>query len=785
MLRHQLLLIYRNCQRFRSTFFINFIGLSTGLTCVILILLWVKDELDMDKFHEKGSQLYQVLSVHNFNSELVTAKATTGMLEQTLVQEVPEIEQLAVLVNHGSRVAVSVDEKVVKAQGKFGSRDFFKVFSFPLVTGDIDQVLMNKDAIAISRDLAMRLYNTTEDLIGKTVQVAYDEEYSISGVFENVPQSSSLQFDFIQSFEALKAKYPESFGNWGNTGPRTFIVLKPETKLDQFQAKFKDFVISKNPDANTTLLIQPFSETYLFGKYRNGKIEAGRMVYVKLFSVIALFILVIACINFMNLSTANSSRRTKEVGIKKTLGSSRKALIFQHLGESVLMAFVSFFVALIFVFLILPHFNHITGKQISFNVEPVLVLFFIGIVLLTGLLAGSYPALFLSGFQPIVILKGKLKSTFGEILTRKGLVLFQFILSVILIVSVIVVYKQIQFIQSEALGYDKTNVVYFPAEGKIKENKEVFLAELKKIPGVINAAITEHHFMGHEHRTGGVLWEGKNEQENITFEYGMISQGLIETLGMEMVEGRSFSQEYGDEKSKIIFNETAIKAMGLDNPIGAVVKQWGEDKQIIGVVKDFHFESFHEQIKPMFFAFDPVASDEIMARILPGKEQETIQELEATFNEFNPDFIFEYNFLDHSYQSLYKSEQVISTLTRYFSGLTVLISCLGLFGLAQFTAARRVKEIGIRKILGASVPDIIKLLSQDFTQIVTVAIVIAIPISYVFTSTWLETFAFRITLSWYFFAGAGMVALGIAWSTIALQTFKAANVNPTECVKDE
>ena len=784
MIRHQLLLIYRNCKRYKSTFLINLAGLSTALACVVLIGLWVNDELQMDKFHEKDQQLYQVLSVHNFNNELVTAKATSWKLEQSLVEELPEVQQLAVFVNYGDNVSLSVDDKTVRGQGKFGSNDFFKVFSFPLLSGSNDQVLVNKDAIAISEDLALGLFNTTEGLLGKTITV-YQEDYAITGIFENIPNQSSLQFDFMLSYEGLKAKFPDSFTGWGNTGPRTFIVLEEQTNLSQFKSKIKDFVLSKDTNANTTLLIQPYSETYLYGNYENGQIQAGRMVYVNMFILIAVFILIIACINFMNLFTANASRRTKEVGIKKAIGSSRTGLIYQYLGESISLVFLSLTVALVVVFLLLPRFNLITGKQLFLDLEPSLLFIVLGMALLTGLLAGSYPAFYLSGFQPILILKGKLQSTFGEVWTRKGLVVFQFAISVVFIVSVLVVQQQIDFVQTKNLGYNKSNVVYFEAEGKIKENKEAFLSELKTIPGINNAAATEHHLMGHEHRTGGVIWEGKSEDANISFEYGMIGYELIETLGMEVAQGRSFSAEYGDEKAKIIFNETAIRAMGLQDPVGQIIQQWGEEKEIIGVLKDFHFESFHETVKPMFFVFDPAASTHVMARIVPGSENETLEAIEKLYAKFNPDLTFNYGFLDQDYQMLYESELKVSVLSKYFAGLAVLISCLGLLGLAQFTADRRIKEIGIRKILGASVVGIIRLLAGQFTRLVLMAVIIAIPVSYFITDKWLQTFAFRISLTWSTFVIAGMIALGIAWLTISLQTFKAATVNPTGCLRDE
>ena len=517
----------------------------------------------------------------------------------------------------------------------------------------------------------------------------------------------------------------------------------------------------------------------------NGVQQGGRIEYVRLFSIIAIFILIIACINFMNLSTAQASRRMKEVGIKKSVGAGRKALIFQYLAESVLVTILSLFMAIIIVTLLLPQFNGITGKQLTLNFDLNLILPVLGITLITGLFAGSYPAVYLSGFNPVMILKGKLNSSFGELWVRKRLVVFQFALSVILIVGVLVVYKQIEFVQTKNLGYDNNNIICLPLEGKIAENLETSLSEIKNIPGIVNASSTLHTLMGTYSTTSSLNWTGKTPEGDISFEDIEVNYDMIETLGIEIIAGRSFSRNFSNEETRIIFNETAIATMGLQDPVGKVVELFGQNREIIGVVKDFHFESLHNDIKPLFFILNPNAARIITAKIQAGRERETIERLQKFYEAYNPGFPLEYTFLDEEYQAQYASEQRVSTLSRYFAGLAIIISCLGLFGLAAFTAQRRLKEIGIRKILGSTDFGVVRLLSGDFTKIVLIAIVIALPVSYLIARKWLNEFAFRIDLEWWYFITAGLIALLIAWFTVGLQTVRAARMNPVQSLKEE
>ena len=785
MLKHYLLLIYRNIIRNKSYFFINLIGLSAGLVCTLLIYLWVRDELRMDKFHEKETRLFQVMEFQKYADEIMTTTSTPGILAETLKEEIPEIEYAAT-TTWISPFTLSIADHNVKANGYYVGSDYFTIFSFNLLQGNADQVLKDKLSIVISRDLAIKLFGTDEGVIGKTVEFQHTESFQVSGVFAGTPSNSSYQFDFVLSFERFKDDN-EWVTEWGNNGPSSFVILRAGSDATAVTDKIKDFIKPRNEESNVTLFLKPFSERYLYGRYENGKQTGGRIEYVKLFSIIAIFILIIACINFMNLSTARASRKAKEVGIKKSLGAQRQSLIFQYISESLVTSFMALILAMFLVWLFLPQFNLITEKKISFSLlDGELFTWFTRITLITGLLAGSYPAFYLSGFKPAAVLKGEVKGSLGELWARKGLVVFQFFLSVILIVSVIVIYKQIDFVQSKNIGYTKEHLIQIPIEGKVEKNVKTVINEIKKIPGVVSVSSMGHSMLGQNNNTSGLEWEGKNKEDDILFENISSDYNLIETLGIQLKEGRAFSEEFGADTTKIIFNEAGIRAMNMKDPIGKTIKLWDQyNLEIIGVVKDFNFQSMHEVVSPLFFRLSPKNVWKLVIRLEGGKEKETLAALNDFYTDYNPGFTFDYKFQDQEYAKMYASEQRVATLSAYFASMAVLISCLGLFGLATFTAERRLKEIGIRKALGSSSASIVMLLSGDFTKMVLVSVFIGIPTSYWLLSKWLERFAFHIELnSWYFIA-AGLIALIIAWVTVAYQAIKAAHVNPVKCLRTE
>ncbi|HTF19246.1 MAG TPA: FtsX-like permease family protein, partial [Chryseolinea sp.] len=609
------------------------------------------------------------------------------------------------------------------------------------------------------------------------------ELFLVSGVMKDVPKNSSMYFEAVFSFEKWKELTPQTL-DWRNSGPMTFATLRPDASAEQFDKKIKDVVSTQISEKHRTLFARRFDEGYLYDNFDAKGVQAGgRIEYVMMFSIIACFILAIACVNFMNLSTARASKRVKEVGIKKAVGAGRLTLISQFMGESLFMSFLSLLVAILLVDLILPQFNLITGKHLELDLNLSLVATLVAVTLLTGLISGSYPALYMSAFSPAAVLKGNLHSSLSELWIRKGLVVFQFTLSVIFIVAVLVVYNQIQYLQHKDIGYDRENMLYFAMKGKTESNREAFLQELRTLPGVVGASTISESLVGGGNTTSPD-WEGKDPNDRTPFAIRPINYGMLELLNMHLVEGRFFSREHQDSLD-IVINQAAVLAMGINDPIGKVITLDPFKSTIIGVIKDFHYESLHTAVKPMFFILAPQYTQKVMVKIAGGDPRQTIEHLQRLHKEVNPEFPFEFRFLDEDYNAQYYAELRVSMLSRYFAGIAIIISCLGLFGLASYTAERRFKEIGIRKALGSSNLGIIYLLSSDFTKVVALAIVIALPISFFVLKKWLDNFVFKIELEWWYFIGSGVLALVIAWLTVASQAAKASRINPVNCLRSE
>lgn len=789
MFKHNLLLTFRNFRRFKSSFFINLIGLSTGLACTLLIYLWVNDELRFDKFHEKGDRIFQVMENREMEGTIKTTGQTQDFLARVLAEEMPEIELATVVTppNFFPSFKLSLAEKQVKGVAKFVGKDFLNIFSYTLLVGNKNTVLVNKNGIVISESLAKSLFKTIDDCVGKSIEwqiMDLTRLVSITGVFKDVPVNSSERFDFLLTFDAFKdligIKGEEM--NWSGSAPfLTYVLLKKKTDVDNLNTKMADLIKRKSKDdQHRTLFLKLYSDKYLYGNYKNGTEAGGRIEYVNLFSIIAIFILLIACINFMNLSTAKASRRILEVGIKKVFGAERRTLVWQYLGESILMTLISLLIALVLVILLLPRFSEITGKHLELLFDTRITFAFAIITLVTALLAGSYPAIYLSGFSPIMLLKRQVNASFGDLWSRKGLVIFQFTISVIFIVSVLVVYKQIEFVQKKSLGFNKDNVLYFETDGKVIGNAETFIAEVKNISGVVNASSMLGNIISVEEgggMPGKIQWKGKE----MILAGAAVNYELLELLGIEIKEGRTFSRLFASDKNKVIYNEAAIELFGLTDPVGKIV----DGQEILGVVKNFHYQSFRELIKPYSFRLEPQAGTNILVKIRKGTEQKTIGELQKLYQSYNPGLVFNYKFLDQDFQAQYVAEKRVALLSRYFAALAIIISCLGLFGLASFTIEKRTKEIAIRKVSGSSQFEIVRLLSNEFTKMVIVSICIALSISYFMVSRWLENFAYRIELDWLYFVGAGVIALVTAWLTVGIQTIRASKINPAKSLASE
>src|SRR5580658_6017292 len=787
MIKNYFKIAWRSLLKDRQFTLLNILGLSSGICCALLIWLWVADELSVDRFFSNDSRIYEVMESNRVNSQQQMSDESSGLVADLLLAQVPEVEYAASLAppNWWPKYTLSVGDKNLKANGQYAGKDYFNIFPFPLLDGKAGEVLKVKNSIVISDELAMRLFSRTDHLIGQAIRFQQEQTFFVTGVFKAPPRNSSQQFDFVLSFEYL-FEQQSWVKSWDGTGPHNFILVKEGTDVNLLNKKIEALIAKNSGDTTRRPVAVKFSDIYLQNTFNHGASTGSKIVYVRLFSLIAVFILVIACINFMNLSTAKAARRMKEVGIKKVVGACRPQLVAQFLSESILMTLFATGLALVMTWLLLPAFNNLTGKQILLSPDFQLIGALLGIGIVTGLFAGSYPALYLSKFNPLIVLKGKLPSSITEVLSRKGLVIFQFTLSAILIVSVLVIYRQVRYIQSADPGYNKENIVKFDTEGKLAQSQTSFTDALKQLPGVVNACFTTHNMVGRNLGTYAVNWEGRDPKGAAYFEAFNCSYDFTETMGMRFAAGRSFSRSFADT-NKIIVNETAVAAMRLKDPVGKNISAYGVRFQIIGVVKDFHFESLHEPVKSSFFLLygGYGGGDKIMARIKPGQQQETIGRIRDLYTNFNPGFPFTYHFLDEEYQRQYETEVRVATLAKYFSALAILISCLGLFGLAAFTAQRRQKEIGIRKVVGAPVGRIAVMLSAEFLRLVFIAILIAFPVSWLAMHEWLQGFAYRIEIGTGVFFLAAVAVMLITVLTIGFQAIRAALANPVKTLRSE
>ena len=792
MLKHNLLITLRSFKRYQSTFWINLTGLTVGLLASMLIFLWVNDEVSKDQFHAKGDQIYQVLRtktspdrptrVHETNSELLVPE---------MKAELAEVEMAVAIMREFPYAILSIDDKSLKSPGLFVGADFFNMFSFNLTHGDPDKVLNDPTAIVISKSLSEKLFGE-ENALGKTIhlldntdgEVLYEGNYQVSGIFDKSDMNSSEDFDFLLPYHVFSA---DREGSWNSNSSRVFIQLNEQTNPTDFEAKLDDFYQRKLTqiymrEGNAlTMHLQSYPARYLYNRYENGVQTGGRISYVYLFSAVGLLILLVASINFINLSTALASRRLKEVGVKKVFGTSKGFLISQNLLESFVLVVIATLLALLLLSAVLPAFSEITGKTLTlqFNLQNLTGLALIMIT--TALLAGTYPALLLSGLKPLDALNAKLKASTKGHWIRSGLTIFQFSLSIVLIIAVLTISQQVDYVRNKNLGYDRENVITFERDGRLVDNMEPFINQLTTVPGVVYSTRLEGSIAQFSNSGGGYGGDGR---PYLDFTFAYVGYDFVETIGLELKEGRSFSREYTNEHKKIILNETAIAAMGLEDPIGKVVNIRG-DREVIGILKDYHYQSLHEAIEPMFLIFEPADATTIAVKLQAGKEMETIAALEKVYHEYNAGLPFQFTFLDEEYNALYQSELQVASLSTYFAAIAIIISCLGLFGLTTFMTQRRIKEIGIRKVLGSSRIRIVRLLGSNVLKMLLLAIIISTPVAFYLLGSWLEGFAYRIDLSPWFFLLGGFATVFIACFTVGFETWKAASVNPVECIKDE
>lgn len=801
MLRNHFTLAFRNISKSKSFSAINILGLGLGMTCFLLIFLWIEDERGVDNFHNNQSSLYSVFESTYANDQVTGSLAIPfyyfsqesgeKVLAKDLKAVVPEIlyasnYSTCYELPWGFPTTFRIGEKVHKIKGSVAGEDFFKMFSFPMVAGNNETALQDRTSIAISRDMSDKFFDNPQEALGKSIRYENRLDLVVSAVFENIPENSSLQFDYVINMKITIEGQIDLSDNKG----QTFVQLREGTNAEVVDQKIKHHLddFSSKQNFRVELGTQPFGDQYLYSNFVDGKPRDGRIEYVNIFFWVAFFVLLVACINFTNLATARSLKRAKEIGVRKVVGSSRGYLITQFLVESGVLSFLSLVGAVLLVYLILPAFNDLTGKQMFLPfTEPILWVSLGFLIIVTGVLAGSYPALFLSSLQPVRVLKGTLKFSRFSAWLQKGLVVFQFSLSILLLIGTVVVSRQTSFIQNTHLGYDRENLIYLRIEGDLNKKYSVFKEELSRMPGIamVDRSSEAPHDMGFL-IAGPFNWEGAEENTSVGFKPVSVGFDFLKIMNLGIAEGRDFSRSFGTDTSAFMINEEAVKQMGIKDPVGKWISAWDKKGQIIGVLKDYHTESLHDPITPLIVDVkEALYFGVILIKTKPGQTKEALASLEEIAKDLNPNYPLDYQFIDQEYARLYQNEQVITKLSNAFAVLAIIISCLGLLGLAMFSAERRVKEIGIRKVLGASIRSIVQLFSKDFLQLVAASFLVATPIAWFLMSEWLDSFAYRIDLAWWIFASTGLVALLVTLLTISFQAIKSAVSNPIKALRTE
>ncbi|MGD2294287.1 MAG: ABC transporter permease [Candidatus Aminicenantes bacterium] len=785
MFKNYLKIALRNIKKHKGYSFINITGLAIGIACCLLITIWVLDELSYDRFHENYENLYRVEENQDYSGRNYHVTVTPYPLAPALLEEIPEIQDAARYVWAGGKLLRYEENAFFEGNIRAVDPSFLQMFAFPLVQGDKDTALDSPYSLVLSEEMAEKYFGQDVPL-GQIVSINNQYEFTVTGVMKNIPHNTILQFDFLIPYEFL-VKTNQTIESFGTNSIQTFVKLLENTPPEQVNKKIHGFIKTRRPQSATTLELMPFTRIHLH-EYFGWIKEAGAIKYVYIFSIIALFVLIIACINFMNLSTARSANRAKEVGLRKVVGAMKRNLIRQFFGETILYAFIALFLAAVFVTLLLPAFSNLTAKKLTWNVAGIGPLFLglLAITLFTGIVAGSYPALFLSTFQPVKVLRGSLKSGTASKSFRRVLVVIQFSLSILLIIGTSIVYKQLNFMKHKDLGWNKEQVLYIVFRGNIKDSYEVLKTELKKDARILGVAASSHLPTNIGSNSGGADWDGKDPELSVLIGISSVDFGYTETLRIKMAEGRSFSKDFPtDTQTAFLVNEEVAKIMGKESAVGERFQFAGRDGTIVGVMKDFHFQSVRSAIEPLAIYINPEHFQVMLIRLAPGDLSASVKYIKETWARIIPNYPLEFSFMDERVDRLYRAEERIGILLKYFTVLAVFIACLGLFGLASFTAEQRTKEIGIRKVLGATLPKITFLMCKEFFILVLLANVVAIPASYFLMRNWLQSYAYRASLSVPVFLAAMAAAILIALISVSYQAVRAALANPADSLRYE
>jgi predicted permease len=782
MLKNYLKIALRNIIRHKGYSIINMAGLAVGMACCILILLWVQDELNYDRFHENADEIYRVTQkFHLSEGQVSEVVVTSPPLAASLKEEFPEIINSTRITRISDELLLRYgNNSFYENRAFFVDSSLFDIFTFPFIKGTPETAFSSESSIVMTEEMSKKYFGD-DDPMGKTLTMNNEYDFTVTGVVKDIPHNSLFRFDFFIPFERFKnfAVWYDP-NNWKLNAIFTYILLPKNIEPNIVNEKISRYLDGHIENNYAELYLFPLTEHHLFN-------ELDRIL-VYSFSVIAIFILIIACINFMNLATARSSNRAKEVGMRKVVGAKRIDLIKQFFSESVLFSFIALLFAIILVELVLPAFNNLTEKELTFGLfeNVYMLLGLIAIALLTGIISGSYPALFLSSFQPTEVLKGSSASISGKSPLRKVLVVFQFALTIMLLIGTIFVNKQTDYMLNKNLGFDKEHMVYISLREEFKPNVESIKNELLKNPDVLGVTTSSLNMYRQGVTTTAIDWRGKNPDSQILMCIGAVDHDYIDTFKMEIIQGRDFSQKItSDASSAYIINEAAANAMGMDSPVGEQLSVWGDQGTIIGCVKNYHFESLHSEIIPLILRISPEHVLRLYIRIKPGNISNTMKYLETTWQKFIPEFPLKYNFLDETIDRLYRDEERVGIVLNLFSGMSIFISCLGLFGLVSYSIEQRTKEIGVRKVLGATVPNIVMHLTKEYAKWVLIANIFAWPVAYWAMNRWLQNFAYRANIGIATFILSATLALFIALATVSYQSIKAALANPIEALRYE
>jgi ABC-type antimicrobial peptide transport system permease subunit len=792
MIKNYFRIAWRNLLKNKTFSVINITGLAIGMAAAILILLWIQNEVSYDKFHENRDRIYEVWNRVPVNGELKCWNTVSAPLARVLEKDLPEVERAVRVANANSSLFSVGDKKLIKS-GNMVDSGFLQMFSFPMLKGNPATALNEIHSIVLTEKAAKSLFGN-EDPMGRVIKLKDEGDFTVTGVLKDLPNNTRFDFEYLISIDNLKYGPGQDLG-WNDNSTPTYVMLRPAANSSAVAARIKALKQKYSDEARTMkweLFLYPLERWRLYSSFTNGAEDnGGRSTFVKLFGIIAGFILLIACINSMNLSTARSEKRAKEVGIRKVMGAQKGSLIGQFIGESVCLAFLAGILALVIVQLSLPAYNQLTDKRLFIDFNHIYTwIAFIGFMLFTGLLAGSYPAFFLSSFQPAKVLKGTFKKVNAAVTPRKILVVAQFTFAIILIICTIIVKQQIDYARDRETGYNKDNLIYHFMTGDIPKNytlikNELLASGVAKSITKTNSPLTQRWSNG-----WGQNWEGKDPNDKTAFDRYLADEGLGATAGLQFVQGRDFNlQKFSTDSTALIINESSLKVMKFKNPIGKIVSDLGVDWHIVGVIKDFILTSPYEPTRPILIcgAKSSFMTFNVIQIKLNGNNgtAENLKKAEVIFKKYNPEYPFDAKFVDEEYARKFENEKRQGTLAGLFAGLTIFISCLGLFGLATYMAENRIKEIGVRKILGASVTGITTLLSKDFVKLVIISFLIAAPLAWWSMYEWLQSYTYRVRIEWWVFVLAGILSVIIALLTVGYQSVKAAIANPAKSLRTE